>query len=102
MTDDIRVALPGKEALMTSIEAMQRHFILVIHGFKPPVGEYYSAVETPKGELGWYIVSHGENHPYRARCRAASFVNLQALPVMSGGDDRRRDRQHRLDRYRDG
>jgi NADH-quinone oxidoreductase subunit D len=90
MTEDIRVALPGKEATMTSIEAMQRHFILVIHGFRAPVGEYYSAVESPKGELGWYIVSNGENHAYRARNRAPSFVNLQSLP-------RRRNRQHRLD-----
>jgi NADH-quinone oxidoreductase subunit D len=57
----------------------------VIHGFRAPVGEWYSAVESPKGELGWYIVSNGENHPYRARCRAASFVNLQALPVMCEG-----------------
>lgn len=85
MTPDVRVALPGKEDTMTSIEAMQRHFILVIHGFRPPVGEYYSAVESPKGELGWYIVSNGENHAYRARCRAPSFVNLQCLPVMSEG-----------------
>ncbi|MEO6458428.1 MAG: NADH-quinone oxidoreductase subunit D, partial [Chloroflexia bacterium] len=78
-------ALPSKEETMTSIEAMQRHFVLVIHGFKPPVGEYYSAVESPKGELGWYIVSNGETHAYRARNRAPSFVNLQALPVMSEG-----------------
>ncbi len=85
MTGDIRVALPGKEATMTSIEAMQRHFILVIHGFKAPVGEYYSAVESPKGELGWYIVSTGENHAYRARNRAPSFVNLQSLPLMCEG-----------------
>ena len=85
MTDDIRVALPGKEALMTSIEAMQRHFILTIYGLKPPVGEYYSAVECPKGELGWYIVSHGDANPYRARCRPASMINLQSLPIMSEG-----------------
>jgi NADH-quinone oxidoreductase subunit D len=85
MTPDIRVALPGKEATMTSIEAMQRHFMLVIHGFRPPVGEYYSAVESPKGELGWYIVSNGENHAYRARNRAPSFVNLQGLPIMCEG-----------------
>ncbi|MDQ6695479.1 MAG: NADH dehydrogenase (quinone) subunit D [Chloroflexota bacterium] len=85
LTRDIRVALPSKEETMTSIEAMQRHFILVIHGFRAPVGEYYSAVESPKGELGWYIVSNGENHAYRARNRAPSFVNLQALPVMSEG-----------------
>lgn len=85
MTPDMRVALPGKEATMTSIEAMQRHFILVINGFKAPVGEWYSAVESPKGELGWYIVSTGENHPYRARSRSASFVNLQSLPLMCEG-----------------
>jgi NADH-quinone oxidoreductase subunit D len=85
MTPDIRVALPSKEETMTSIEAMQRHFILVIHGFRAPVGEYYSAIESPKGELGWYIVSNGENHAYRARNRAPSFVNLQALPVMCEG-----------------
>lgn len=85
MTEDVRVALPGKEATMTSIEAMQRHFILVIYGFRAPVGEYYSAVEAPKGELGWYIVSTGENHAYRARNRAPSFVNLQALPLMCEG-----------------
>ena len=85
LTRDIRVALPTKEETMTSIEAMQRHFILVIHGFRAPVGEYYSAVESPKGELGWYIVSNGENHAYRARNRAPSFVNLQSLPLMSEG-----------------
>lgn len=85
MTRDIRVALPSKEETMTSIEAMQRHFILVIHGFRAPVGEYYSAVESPKGELGWYIVSTGDNHAYRARNRAPSFVNLQSLPVMCEG-----------------
>lgn len=85
MTPDIRVALPSKEETMTSIEAMQRHFILVIHGFRAPVGEYYSAIESPKGELGWYIVSNGENHAYRARNRAPSFVNLQTLPVMCEG-----------------
>jgi len=85
MTGDLRVALPSKEETMTSIEAMQRHFILVVHGFKAPVGEYYSAIESPKGELGWYIVSNGENHPYRARNRAPSFVNLQSLALMSEG-----------------
>jgi NADH-quinone oxidoreductase subunit D len=86
MTDDIRVALPGKEALMTSIEAMQRHFVLVIHGFRPPPGEWYSAVEAPKGELGWYIVSHGDPNPYRVHCRAASFANLQGFPIMAEGN----------------
>ncbi len=85
MTEDLRVALPGKEATMTSIEAMQRHFILVIHGFRAPVGEYYAAIESPKGELGWYIVSTGENHAYRARNRPPSFVNLQALPLLCEG-----------------
>ena len=85
MTEDVRVALPGKEAVMTSIEAMQRHFILTIYGLRPPVGEYYSAVESPKGELGWYIISHGEANPYRCHCRPASFANFQVLPIMTEG-----------------
>ena len=55
-------------------------------GFRPPAGEYYSAVEAPKGELGWYIVSHGDPNPYKIHCRAASYVNLQSLPVMAEGD----------------
>ena len=101
MTDDIRVALPGKEALMTSIEAMQRHFILVIYGLLPPVGEYYSAVESPKGELGWYIISHGESNAYRARCRPASFHQLAgAADYGRRRANRRRHRRHRQHRYR--
>jgi NADH-quinone oxidoreductase subunit D len=52
---------------------------------KPPVGEVYSAVESPKGELGMYLVSDGSTRPYRLRCRPPCFINLQALRQMSIG-----------------
>jgi NADH-quinone oxidoreductase subunit D len=52
---------------------------------KPPVGEVYQAVESPKGELGMYLVSDGSTRPYRLRCRPPCFINLQALRQMSIG-----------------
>ena len=52
---------------------------------KPPVGEIYQTVESPKGELGMYLVSDGTTRPYRLRCRPPCFINLQALRQMSIG-----------------
>ena len=52
---------------------------------KPPAGEAYAAVEAPKGELGFHLVSNGGNKPYRLRVRPPSFINLQALPEMAQG-----------------
>ena len=60
-------------------------FIIVTEGFKAPKGEVYQAIEAPKGELGFYIVSEGGPSPYRMKIRSPSFVNLQALPVMAKG-----------------
>ncbi len=77
--------LPSKVDTMTTIEAQTRHFVLVIHGFKAPPGEIYKAVEAPKGELGFYIVSDGSAMPYRMHVRAPSYYNLAALPTMSEG-----------------
>jgi NADH-quinone oxidoreductase subunit D len=54
-------------------------------GFKPPVGEAYGAVESPKGELGFYLVSDGSNKPFRMRIRPPSFLNLGAVPKMIEG-----------------
>ena len=82
LVDDRKVALPPRQELVRSMEAVIHHFKLVSEGFHPPVGEIYAAVESPRGEKGYYLVSDGSNRPVRARVRAASFNNLQALPVM--------------------
>ena len=67
------------------MEALIHHFKLVSEGFKPPVGEVYQCIESPKGEIGVYMVSDGTGKPYRCHVRAPSFVNLQASPPMSEG-----------------
>ena len=54
-------------------------------GFQVPAGEVYQAVESPRGELGYYVVSNGGNRPYRMHIRGPSFVNLQATPRMVEG-----------------
>jgi NADH-quinone oxidoreductase subunit D len=82
---DFKYVLPPKEEVKTSMEALIHHFKIVAHGFFPPVGEAYQAVEAPKGELGFYLVSDGSARPWRMKVRSPSFVNLQALPVMVQG-----------------
>jgi len=79
------IVLPPKEQVYTKMESLIRHFVLVYEGVKPPPGEVYHAVENPKGELGYYLVSNGSGKPYRMRVRGPSFVNLQALPKMVEG-----------------
>jgi len=59
--------------------------MIVNFGINPPVGEIYHAIENPKGELGFYLVSKGEGHPWRCKIRSPSFVNLQALPKLLKG-----------------
>ena len=68
------------------MEAMINHFKLWIEGYSPPKGDCYMAVESPKGELGYYFVSDGTGTPYRCHIRAPSFVNLAALPQMVEGN----------------
>lgn len=80
--DDRKVSLPPRGELVRSMEAVIHQFKLVSEGILPPVGEVYAAVESPRGEKGYYIVSNGSNRPTRVRVRAPSFSNLQALPVM--------------------
>ena len=82
---DFKYVLPPKEEVKTSMEALIHHFKIVAHGFFPPVGEAYQAIEAPKGELGFYFVSDGSARPWRMKVRSPSFVNLQALPVMVQG-----------------
>ncbi len=80
-----KYVLPDKTRLNISIEAMIHHFKLIVEGMAPPKGEVYSTIESPKGELGFYIVSDGGPNPYRLRIRPPSFVNLQSLLTMVKG-----------------
>jgi NADH-quinone oxidoreductase subunit D len=74
-----------REIMGTSMEALIHHFKLVTEGFRVPAGQVYSAVESPRGELGVHLVSDGGTRPYRAHFRDPSFVNLQAMAAMSEG-----------------
>ncbi len=76
---------PPRSELGVSMEAVIHHFKLWTEGFTPPVGQVYSAVESPRGELGVYLVSDGSPKPYRVHWRTPSFNNLQILPMLSRG-----------------
>jgi NADH-quinone oxidoreductase subunit D len=84
-TADRKVMPPPKEELGISMEAVIHHFKLWTEGIRPPVGEAYVGVESPRGELGFYIVSDGSGRPMRVHQRAPSFANLQALPKLVEG-----------------
>lgn len=77
--------IPPHKGTMTTAEDMQRHFVWVIKGFSPPVGEAYVGIEHSKGELGYYFVSDGTSLPYRFRVRSPDFVNLGVLPHLAQG-----------------
>ena len=77
--------LPDKAEIYSKMEELIQDFMIVNFGINPPVGEVYSAIENPKGELGFYIVSKGEGHPWKCKIRSPSFVNCQALPHMIKG-----------------
>ena len=74
--------LPRKERVYTKMEELIHDFMVVNFGGDPPVGEIYSAVEAPKGELGFYLYSNGEGHPWRLKIRSPSFVNIGSLSTM--------------------
>ncbi|MBY0504642.1 MAG: NADH dehydrogenase (quinone) subunit D [Bryobacteraceae bacterium] len=80
-----KVMLPDREKMKTQMEALIYHFKIVTEGFAVPKGEAYVAVESPRGELAYYIVSDGGSKPYRVHMRTPSFGNLQALPAMVEG-----------------
>jgi NADH-quinone oxidoreductase subunit D len=77
--------LPRKDRVYTKMEELIHDFMLVNFGVDPPVGEVYHAVEAPKGELGFYIYSNGDGHPWRLKIRSPSFTNIQSLPTMLKG-----------------
>jgi NADH-quinone oxidoreductase subunit D len=83
--DAPKVVLPEREKMKTQMEALIYHFKIVTEGFRVPEGEVYQAIESPRGELGYYVVSDGTAKPYRVHVRGPSFGNLQALPAMVQG-----------------
>jgi NADH-quinone oxidoreductase subunit D len=83
--DAPKVVLPDREKMKTEMEALIYHFKIVTEGFAVPEGEVYQAVESPRGEMGYYIVSDGSAKPYRVHMRAACLANLQTLPTMCEG-----------------
>jgi NADH-quinone oxidoreductase subunit D len=85
MTADRKVALPPREEIYGNMEALIHQFKLVSQGFPVPKGEVYQAVEGPRGEMGFYLVSDGGPRPYRWRARTPSFYNLQSLPDLCRG-----------------
>lgn len=85
ITENRKVALPPRHELATSMEALIHHFKLVTEGFRVPPGEVYAAIESPRGELGCFVVADGSAKPARVHMRDPSFVNLQALPDMARG-----------------
>ena len=84
-TEDRKVTPPPRARIDESMEALIHHFKIFTEGFKVPPGEVYTAVESPRGELGCYLISDGGPKPQRMHIRAPSFVNLQTLPHMIHG-----------------
>jgi len=80
-----QVVPPEKQRVGTDIESLIHQFHIMVEGFKVPAGEVYSSVESPRGELGYYICSDGSGKPYRIKVRTPSFVNLQTLAPMIKG-----------------
>jgi NADH-quinone oxidoreductase subunit D len=78
ISDDRKVVLPPREELHTSMESLIHHFKIVTEGFRVPEGEVYVTIESPRGELGCYVVSDGGPKPWRVKFRAPSFVALEA------------------------
>jgi len=83
--DAPHVVLPDREKMKTQMEALIYHFKIVTEGFRVPAGEVYQAIESPRGEIAYYIVSNGTARPYRVHMRTPSFANLQALPALLEG-----------------
>jgi len=80
--DDRKVTPPPRHRIDESMEALIHHFKIFTEGFRVPAGETYVAIESPRGELGCYLVADGSGKPWRMHTRAPSFYNLQALPIM--------------------
>ncbi|HEX8804287.1 MAG TPA: NADH-quinone oxidoreductase subunit D, partial [Acidimicrobiales bacterium] len=84
-TADRKVTPPPRRRIDESMEALIHHFKLFTEGIKVPAGETYAAVESPRGELGTYLVADGSAKPYRLHVRGPSFLNVHALPTLLVG-----------------
>ena len=82
---DGKITPPKREDLKQSMEALIHHFKLFTEGFRVPEGNVYTAVEAPKGEFGVYLISKGNNKPYRCKIRAPGFSHLQAMDYLIRG-----------------
>ena len=85
IADDRKYVLPPRDELSTSMEALIHHFKLVTEGYRVPPGELYYSIESPRGELGCFVLADGSSKPARVHFRDPSFVNLQSLRDMSVG-----------------
>ena len=83
--DAPKIVLPDREKMKTQMESLIHHFKIVTEGFAVPAGQVYQAVESPRGEMGYYVVSDGTAKPYRVHMRNPSFATLQALETMCRG-----------------
>jgi NADH-quinone oxidoreductase subunit D len=83
--DAPKIVLPEREKMKTQMEALIYHFKIVTEGFRVPAGEVYQAVESPRGEIGYYVVSNGTSKAYRVFMRTPSFGNLQGLAALVEG-----------------
>ncbi|MGA7078277.1 MAG: NADH dehydrogenase (quinone) subunit D [Terriglobales bacterium] len=83
--DAPKVVLPDREKMKTQMEALIYHFKIITEGFAVPAGEVYQAVESPRGEMGYYVVSDGTAKPYRVHMRGPSYANLQTVAKMCEG-----------------
>jgi NADH-quinone oxidoreductase subunit D len=83
--DAPKIVLPDREKMKTQMEALIHHFKIVTEGFAVPAGEVYQGIESPRGQMGYYVVSDGTAKPYRVHMRNPSFATLQAIETMSQG-----------------
>jgi NADH-quinone oxidoreductase subunit D len=85
ITTDGKIAPPPKTDVLKGMEELIHHFKIFVHGFSPPEGDVYFSIESPKGEIGCYIVSDGTKKPYRVHFRPPSFVNISSLNKLVKG-----------------
>jgi NADH-quinone oxidoreductase subunit D len=83
--DSPKVVLPDREKMKTQMESLIYHFKIVTEGFQVPAGQVFQAIESPRGEMGYFLVSDGTAKPYRVHMRNPSFATLQALEAMCVG-----------------